>query len=145
MRIGTENEHLDLELLGRDGQPGIPPRRRDLQVKATLKLQEFGGSYSGVWLFEPDVVRFVDELQAIVESRRGTAKLDSMSPGELTLELRPTDPVGHFELSVRMSRHQWSGPTYWPTTVSGGFEVDPTCLPAILRDFEALLASDVGA
>lgn len=135
--IGRDDEHLELEEMER--VPTQLPTPGDVQVKVTLRLQDFRGSYSNVWLSKPDLERFVEDLELLVETRKTTAKLNGMSPGEFSLELRPYDSLGHFEASVQLGRHQYSGPTYWPTVLSGGFEVEPSDLVSILAGFRALL------
>ena len=139
MFIGREEEHLELEELER--VPEHLPTPGDLRVRATLKLQQFSGSYSDVWLAQSDLVRFVEQLKSLVDTQQGAAKLEAMTPDEFSLEIRPAGSLGHIEASVRLSRHQYSGPTYWPTMLSGGFEIEPRQLESTLSSFEALLMS----
>lgn len=138
MFIGRHHEHLELEEVERI--PDHLPTPGDVRVRATVKLQDFGGSYAGVWLARSELSKFVDQLRTVVETRRGTATLEAMSPGEFTIELRSLDSAGHFEVRVRVGRHQYSGRTNWPTMVAGGFEVEPDQLPSVLAAFESLLS-----
>ena len=134
--IGRDEEHIKLEEMERVSHHLSMPD--DVQVKVNLRLQDFHGSYSHVWLYKPDLERFVEELKLLVETRRTSAKLEAMSPEEFSLELRPCDSLGHYEASVRLGRYQYSGSTYWPTMISGGFEIGSD-LNHILADFKALL------
>lgn len=137
MFAGTEDEHLELTELERI--PNDKPTPGDVRLQASVRLKEFSGRYSSVWLAKPDLEEFVADLQQLVESRRGKVRLQSLSPDEFWVEIRSVDSLGHFELEVQLKRYQYSGPTYWPTTVSGGFEVEPTQLPSILSGFRAFL------
>ena len=135
--IGRDDEHLQLEAM--EWVPAHHPMPGDVRVQVTLRLQDFCGSYSGVWLSKPELERFLKELESLEDSRKATARLDAVSPNEFSLELRPYGHLGHFEASVLLGRHQFSGPSCWPTTLCGGFEVDPAGLPSILSGFRALL------
>ncbi len=137
MLIGRDKECIEIVELER--VPGHLPTPGDVRVKATVTLQLFSGSHSDVWLSQPDLAAFVKQLRIVVDSRKGTAKLEAMSPDEFSLELRATDSLGHYEVSVRLCRYQYSGPTHWLTAVSGGFEFEPDQLPSILAAFQALL------
>ena len=128
-RVMEETERVPLGL----------PTSGDVRVKINLRLQEFRGSYPNVWLSKPELERFVGQLKLLVETRKASAKIDAMSPGEFSFELRPYDSLGHFEASVQLGRRQFSGPTYWPTIISSGFESAPSELVSILAGFQALL------
>jgi hypothetical protein len=137
MLIGNESEHVELVELER--LPAHLPTPGDVRVKATVTLQQFSGTYSEVWFEQPVLVAFMEQLKALVESRKGTAKLESMGPDEFALELRSMETPGDYEASVRLGRYQYSGPTYWLTTISGGLEIDPKQLPSVLAGFQAMI------
>jgi len=137
MFIGRYEEYLELEELER--VPEHLPTPGDLRVRATLRLQQFSGSYSDVWLARPELAKFVEELKSLVDTQQGKAKLEAISPDEFSLELRPAGSLGHFEASVRLGRHQYSGSTYWPAMIAGGFEIEHSQLQSILTAFQALL------
>ncbi len=137
MLIGRGNEYLEIE--EQERLPDTLPCAGDVRVKVTMRFQKFGGSYSEIWLAKPDLVRFVEQLQTVVETRTGKARLEAMSPDELTIELRPMDSLGHFEIFVRLGHHQYSGATCRPPVVAGGFEIEPDQLPVVLSGFKALL------
>ena len=137
MFIGRDDEHLELEEIER--VPDHLPTPGDVRVRATVTLQDFAGSYDGIWLSHSDLSNFVKQLRTVVQTRKGTAKLEAMSPGEFTMEVRSVDAAGHFEASVRVGRQQYSGRTYRPAMVTGGFEIEPDQLPLVLAAFESLL------
>ncbi len=137
MLIGRGNEYVKIE--EQERLPGTSPCPGDVRVKVTVRLQAFCGSYSEIWLARPELERFIAQLQAVVETHTGKARLEAMSPDELTIELRPMDSFGHFEVFVRLGRHRSSGAISRPTVVAGGFVIEPDQLPSILSGFKALL------
>ena len=136
MRIGTEPQHVDIDVLERTSVGA--PNEGDVRVQVDIALGKFGGSYDSVWLEGPKLDAFVEGLVQLERNRCGEALLSSTSPDEFTLKLRSRDSLGHIVVEVVLQRHQYSGPTYWATKVSGGFELDPTELPVIVRQFQEL-------
>ncbi|WP_425493874.1 WapI family immunity protein [Lysobacter gummosus] len=136
MRIGCELEHVSITLLERC--PRQTPTEGDVRVHVAVVLGEFCGAYDSIWLERPVLAKFVEDLRGLELTRAGEATLQSMSPGELTLKFRSRDNLGHIVVEVLLQRFQYSGPTYWPVVVSGGFELDPTDLPRILKQFYEL-------
>lgn len=140
MRIGSDNEFIEISELAR--APESTPNAGDVRVSVQIKLGEFGGRYDAVWLEEPILKCFISELESLENNRQGSASLESMSPNEFRLTIRSRDSLGHFVVEVFLLRYQYSGPTYWPTSVSGGFEVDPCALRLILDGFKELHESN---
>lgn len=136
MIIGTEENHIEIVELER--VPEGVPNAGDLRVLTSIKLREFTGKYDSIWIEEPTLHDFIKKLESVEQSRSGTAKLESCSPDELTIEIRSRDTHGHFVAVVSLSRRQYSDPTYWKTSVSGGFELDPSTLPIIVNSFKKL-------
>ena len=137
--IGRDEEHIKLEELER--VPKHLPTPGDVRINATVRLQQFSGSYSGVWLARPELEKFVEQLSSLVGTNQGVAKLESMGPGEFSLEIRYASST--FEVVVQLGRHQYSGPTYWPTKLSGGFGIEGSQLGSILASFQSLLEPEV--
>lgn len=73
MKLGNETEYL--ELVEEERMPKGTPTVADVRIKVTLKLQEFYGSYSNIWLEKPEIERFIEELKTVVEQRQGSVKL----------------------------------------------------------------------
>jgi len=136
MRIGSDNEHVDILALERTS-PGAPVE--DIRVKITVTLREFFGTYDSVYLELSALAEFVESLICLERTRFGEAVLQSMSPDEFSLKLRSRDGLGHLVVEATLQRHQYSGPTYWPTKVSGGFELEAEDLPKIVSQFRGLV------
>ena len=141
MRIGDATDYLELEVL-EVLPPGLPSPG-DVRVQATLRLRDFSGSFTEVWIEKPELERFTADLARFVESGSGEVRLQAMSPEELTLVLRWTDALrvseGCADCSVEahLGRYQYSGETPFQATLSGGFELDSAQLPALLSWFAA--------
>jgi len=133
MKIGTEKEFIELTELDRN--PSGTPCAGDIQIRVSVKLQEFGGRHSEVWLEFSVMECFLTQLEALEESRQGSVKISSMSPEEFSFEIRSSDKLGHMEIEVSLQRNQYSGPKYWPTKISGGFEIDPQAIEQLISCF----------
>nr|WP_320012435.1 hypothetical protein [uncultured Desulfobulbus sp.] len=136
MKIGIDEEYVEIEELERN--PDGTPCAGDVNVKVTLQLQDFSGSYSGVWLELPEMEKFIDELKALDKKRIGCAKISSMSPDEFLMEIRSSDSLGHMEIEIQLHRYQYSGPKYWPIYLRGGFEVQPDTIGQLISCFKKL-------
>ena len=133
--IGREEEHIKLEELER--VPNHLPTPGDVRVNATVRLQQFSGSYSGVWFARPDLDKFVDQLSSVIETNQGAAILASMSPGEFLLEINSMKSF--IEVSVQLGRQQNSDLTNKSTILSGGFGIEMSGLESILIAFKSLV------
>ena len=134
MKIGSKNEYLELKELER--YPEGEPCAGDINLQVNLKLQDFYGSYSGVWLDAPSMGEFLKELETLEISRKGEAKITSMTPEEFILKIRSSDNSGHMEIEAQLHRHQYSGPKYWPIFLKGGFEVQPDTIKQLITCFK---------
>jgi len=136
LRIGSDSEFVEITELDRN--PAGAPMEGDLRVSVGLRFNDFAGRYDAVWLEEPVLAKFVMELSHLEKLRQGEATLVSMSPDEFSLTIRARDSLGHFVVQASLCRYQYSGPTYWRTAVSGGFEIDPGSLAFIATEFKHL-------
>jgi hypothetical protein len=108
-----------------------------VQVSVRLVGYGFSGRHPNVWISREDFRSFLIDLRSLERSRRGEARLASMSPDELSLHLRITDPAGHVRVDAAISRIHY-GSDFEPASVRLGFAFDPSRLPAILTSFERL-------
>ncbi len=136
MKIGVEENYIEIIELER--APKGAPIEGDVRVLIQVALDEFRGKCDSVWLEEPALREFISGLERVENERSGSVTLESCSPEEFVLTLRSRDALGHFAVDVSLCRYRYFGGSSWPTRVSGGFEIDPTKLPAILSDFKEL-------
>jgi hypothetical protein len=87
MMIGQGHEYIRIE--ERERVPATLPCPGDVRVEVTVRLQDFGGTYSRIWLSKPDLVRFTKDLEAVLTLGTGRACLEAMSPEEFRLQLEP--------------------------------------------------------
>ena len=113
MKIGRDNEYIILQNLERVPE-GIPCAG-DINLRVSLNFQEFSGSYSGVWLEASEVDEFLKQLEAVHHGRKGSAKINSMSPEEFVFKIRSSDDLEFMEIEAQLHRYQYSnGSKYWP-------------------------------
>ena len=136
MHIGSDTHFITLT--EQERAPKGVPNAGDVRVSIEVKLGEFCGRYDSVWLDEPILREFVASLVTIERDRRGKVVLGSCSPDEFLLTIRSRDTQGHFVVEVSLCGHQYNGPIYWPTSVAGGFELEPSTLPSVVNDFKIL-------
>lgn len=136
MKIGSENNSI--EIIEMERAPKGVPNEGDVRVLVQVVLGEFSGKYESVWLEEPALREFISRFEEVERERAGNVTLESCSPDEFVLKVRSRDALGHFAVDVSLCRHRYFNGASWPTSVSGGFEIDPTSLPAILNDFKNL-------
>lgn len=139
MHIGSHTDFVEILALERAPQ-GIPSAG-NVRISVQVTLGEFNGKYESVWLEEPCLRDFVQQLAMVEETRRGSVTLRSASPDEFLLTIRSQGMLGRFIGEVSLTRYRYLDSTPWPTTVAGGFEIDPTSLPSLLDDFRSLHGS----
>ncbi|MBU1219649.1 hypothetical protein KKF34_18025 [Myxococcota bacterium] len=137
MRIGSDIEYIEIEEIERILE-GFPCAG-DVRLRVSLSLQEFRGSYDGIWLDLTEVESFLDSLSVLDEERQGIARIVSISPGEFIFEIRSSDKSGHMEIEVQLRRYQYSGTRYWPIYLSGGFQVQPDAIKQLIVGFKSFI------
>src|SRR5689334_3271918 len=102
MRISEETSARFLELIKVDEElQHWPSQKLEVRFEANIiKCQH------SVWVSADALTRFEKELIQLEEARSGKARLESLSPHELELEIAIVDPAGHVGVSVRVSRQQ---------------------------------------
>ncbi|HDX8592742.1 hypothetical protein ACK32U_06885 [Aeromonas dhakensis] len=133
MKIGSKKESLELDVMERNSKDS--PCAGDIKLRVALNLQEFSGSYNGIWLEFTDMERFILDLKSLDETRVGSAKISSMSPDEFILEIRSSDSLGHIEMEVQLHRYQYSGTQSWPVYLKGGFVAEPEYVKKLISCF----------
>jgi hypothetical protein len=136
MKIGNDNEYIELEKLERI--PEKLPGAGDVNLSVSLNFQKFKGTYSGIWLEAPEIKAFIHQLEGFDHGKKSTARITSMSPEELILEIRSSDKLGLIEIEAQLHRYQYSdnGYKYWPIYLRGGFEVPQETIPLLISCFK---------
>ncbi len=128
-----------------DNQAGvsIEPRERGLDesIRVAVALSGYGftGRSSTVWIGERTLARFLEDLGQTERARRGTARLQAMSlPDDFELSVEIVDRAGHTRVGVKVSRLVYGSGGSAQPTVALSFGFDPSRLPMLLREFQAL-------
>lgn len=136
-QVAIASQFASIKLFQKDTGPD-----GSVQVSVRLVGYGFSGRHPSVWISREDLHSFLADLRSLERSRRGEARLSSMSPDDLSLHIRITDPAGHVRIDTAISRTYY-GSDFEPAAVRLGFAFDPSRLPAILASFERLAdASD---
>lgn len=137
---GIHNGHVTLTPLFRDEENRPMPA---IYLSCEMAANDFSGAT------EPDepmvaievasLRQFVADMRVLERDRHGTAMLTCMSRRELTLSVHIYDRAGHALLTAELGQWKSVGGGHWHS-VALAFEIDPTSLPGMVRDFEDLLA-----
>lgn len=97
------------------------------------------------WVELRALVAFAEQLRVFAERRQGSAVLESMSPGELRMEVCTTDRAGPVAVIGQVGRWLGAGrgEPYW-SAVAFRVPFCPSELPALVREFSALARDPKG-
>ncbi|HEY7727283.1 MAG TPA: hypothetical protein VID50_02405 [Candidatus Eisenbacteria bacterium] len=133
MRVQGEHEqYVELERSS-FGEPGTPADR-DLLLNIAVQVEGYSAA-DQAWVAAGEWRAFLTRLRDLERSRRGEAALEGASPRSLRLVFRSTDALGHMAV---MGHVGWDTPDGFSRRLEFGFRFDPSLLPALVRDFEAL-------
>ena len=123
----AKDARLVLEVVGIDANP----RQSWIDVGLEVKVTSASFSGSSTTSVSSDAVKkFADEFAILDEKRTGTARLQSMSPGEFDLALLVTHPEGHIAASGRVAASRVGTDKRLTNAVAFEFEVDLACIHA---------------
>ena len=86
---------------------------------------------SGAFLMVPDLLRWADECEALLEGRGKEAKLAPLEP-QLAVTILPVDRLGHFMMRIQIT------PDHLTQEHTFQFEIDQTFLPHIVKRCRAI-------
>jgi len=140
VRDGEDFLGLTVTDRGAAGTPGAGDIRFAVRVRVAGKDTVFTGE-TWCWVEGRVLAAFADQLRALEELRQGAAALESMSPGELRLEVRSTDRAGHMAAFGQVGHWCYSGAggRHW-SAIAFGIQFSPSELPPLVREFSALVA-----
>lgn len=112
-----------------------------LKLRIEVQLHGFSAQCE-VWVEQLAVVEFASALKRLEESRRGDALLQGEDPEDLELKVSSLDSVGHMLLEFKVTRLTVAGDKGRPLSIqlTGGFELDPSLLPALVTGVTDLTA-----
>jgi hypothetical protein len=98
------------------------------------------GSFSAettAYIEAGDLRDFADAMRGLEKSRQGVISLESISPGELRLELRITDRAGHVAAFGQVGGWCFAGSDRHWNVVRYFIPFCPTLLPQMTPEFQA--------
>lgn len=117
------------------GVPGIHAGG-DVLVFVRARLRSFSGA-ADAWVLREAWRDFLNHLRRLERDRAGEAVLESMSPGELRVRVFALDRAGHMGVEGKLTSYQAAAHRPEVTTLEfGAIEIDPTALPAFVRELE---------
>lgn len=137
MIIRDDAQSLEITLNERG--PAGTQAASDLRLNVGVVCPAFSGRNDTAWVQGFDWDRFIEDLQRLDKSRRGEATLTAMSPHDFQLRIFAADKAGH------IIAEGWVGRDYYAVQstvkehhVSFGIEIDPSILPPLIEQLEAL-------
>jgi hypothetical protein len=100
MKIEFGGENYIQLTVAEKGTVGIPYECM-LSIKA--QSDSFSG-HSSTWVDGIDMQTFIEELKNLDKNLQGKATLSSESPGELDIEIKPVDTLGHFVFQLMIGK-----------------------------------------
>ena len=94
------------------------PRAGDLRLEVEAGIGGFSGD-GHCWVDAADFLAFSAQLSQLYENFKGVARLESMSPGQLSFSLSPANSHGYLQVKVVISRL-----TPVKLSMTGEFEIE---------------------
>jgi hypothetical protein len=118
---------------------GVGQAAGDLRLRVQVSSIGFEGEYDGVWIEAGSVRKFIEELVALERNCSGSAGMESMSPGDLSFQLRIVDAAGHASAAESLGRRRLNPRGTVEARIGFDINVEPDRLPEILRNARHLL------
>ncbi len=142
--VVIRDDRCSIEIALREIGPAGTPAEGDLGVRvaATAAANGVGGPFSGsnatVGIGCDEWAVFLDDLGELERTRQGGAHVMAMSPAEFRLAIFATDRAGHIAAEGWVGREYSGRNGEWHDRVCFSIEIEPSTLPHILKQFEAI-------
>jgi hypothetical protein len=110
----------------------------DVCVAVAVRSAAFTGSNDEVWISRSDFEDFLTALHELDRKRRGEAELVAMSHTDFMLTVKAVDSAGHLSAEGWVGREYAGQKDDMRHRVCFWLELDPSTLPALAHQFEAL-------
>ena len=136
MVLGSDPQQFELAVAEVEhGVPGIHAGG-DVLVVVRVRLRDFSGAVDA-WILRESWSDFLRQLRRLERDRTGEATLESIGPGELRLRVFALDRAGHMGVEGELTSYYSAAHQPGVTTLKfGAIEIDPTALPAFVRELE---------
>lgn len=119
---------LDLAMQEKDNLPS----KGDAYITIRLNSNGYAGQ-NDLWVSRESFHNFCHNLVNLEHKRKGEAILESMSPGELFLQILSIDSLGHMGVRGTTGFQVFAGTDLFPHSVTFGFEFDPSQLEKAVK------------
>jgi hypothetical protein len=103
------------------------PSKGDAYITITLSSHGYAGQ-NDLWVSFESLCNFCRDIIKLEVTRKGEAILESLSPGELYLQIFSIDSLGHMGVRGNTGFRVFKGTDLFPHSVTFGFEFDPSQL-----------------
>jgi hypothetical protein len=140
MRIEAEDNFIDFQFCR--AEVVYDP---SLALSIEVVSEGFRGYGQRIWFRLPDTEQFVHQLETLERSRQGEAWLIPMDVSDyypFRFKIFSIDTLGHMAISAGIMQMSYIGNHHLlvANKLSVKFEIDPSLLPYILKDFKKLFA-----
>jgi len=125
IRFDNHNNYFELDLATQEKED--LPSKGDAYVTIKLSSNGFSGQ-NDLWVLSESLFYFCRSLIALEKTRKGEALVESISPGELNLQIFSIDSLGHMGVRGKTGFKVFNGTDLFPHSVTFGFEFDPSQL-----------------
>jgi len=136
MILGSDPQQFELSVAEVErGVPGVYAGG-DVLLVVRVRMRGFSGAVDA-WVLREAWTDFLSQLRRLEQDRTGEAILQSMSPDELRLRMFALDRAGHMAVEGELTSYYSAAHRPESTTLKfGAIEIDPTALPAFVRELE---------
>ena len=106
----------------------------DVRLLVRVQFRGFSAEIE-TWVLRVAWLGFAQHLGVLEERRQGEAKLEGMSPDELSITIRSTDRAGHMGVEGTVGARSYN---YAASLQIGVLVFDPSQLPALVHDAQAI-------
>jgi hypothetical protein len=118
-----------IEIRPTEQVPDHLPSAGDVRLAIAVRSQGLAGE-GWAWIEAPRLRLFIEHLRQLEAQRKGSAEVESISPGQFRLRVYATDRVGHVAIAGRLARGEQA--------LEFGFGFCPSLLPRVVAGFDAI-------
>ena len=125
IRFEENNNFLKLDMAMQEKDD--LPSKGDAYITIKLRSNGYAGQ-NDLWVSHESLCYFCRNLIELENKRKGETILESMSAGELYLQIFSIDSLGHVGIRGTTGFEVFKGTDLFPHSVTFGFEFDPSQL-----------------
>jgi hypothetical protein len=136
MVLGSDPQQFELSVVEVERAVSGIYAGGDVLIVVRVRLRDFSGA-ADAWILRESWSDFLSQLRRLEQNRTGEAIVESLSPGELRVRVFALDRAGHMGVEGELTSYYSAAHRPEVTTLKfGAIEIDPTALPAFVRELE---------